>query len=62
MLLSQFPLTFHYIQSQLDAPSHRISYDYSRADWDGFGDHLRHVLWEIIFKLSASAAASKFCE
>ena len=62
MLLSQFPLTFHHIPSQLDAPSHRISYDYSRADWDGFGDHLRDVLWEVIFKLSAFAVASKFCE
>ena len=62
MLLSQFPLTFHHIPSQLDAPSHCISYDYSRADWDGFGDHLRDVLWEVIFKLSAFAVASKFCE
>ena len=25
-------------------------------------DHLRDVLWEDIFKLSASAAASEFCE
>ena len=41
---------------------HRIAYDYSRADWDGLCDHLRDVLWEDIFKLSASAAASDFCE
>ena len=48
--------------SQQDAPFHRIAYDYSRADWDGLRDHLRDVPWEDIFKLGASAAASKFCE
>ena len=48
--------------SQRDAPFHRIAYDYSRADWDGLRDHLRDVPWEDIFKLGASAAASKFCE
>ena len=30
--------------------------------WDGLCDHLRDVPWEDIFKLSASAAASEFCE
>ena len=35
---------------------------YSRTDWDGICDHLRDFLWESIFKLSSSAAASKFCE
>ena len=39
-----------------------MAYDYSRADWDGLCDHLRDVLWEDIFKLSGSAAASEFCE
>ena len=34
--------------------------DYSRADWDGLRDHLRDV--GDIFKISASAAASEFCE
>ena len=48
--------------SQPDALFHRIAYDYSRADCDGFRDHLRDVLWEDIFKLSSSAAASEFCE
>ena len=48
--------------SQQDAPFHRIAYDYSRADWDGLRDHLRDVPWEDIFKLSASIAASQFCE
>ena len=48
--------------SQRDAPFHRIVYDYSRADWDGLRDHLRNVLWEDIFKLGASAAASEVCE
>ena len=47
--------------SQLDAPFHRIAYDYSCADWDG-RDHLRDVSWEDIFKLGASATASEFCE
>ena len=27
--------------SQCDAPFHRIAYNYSCADWDGFPDHLR---------------------
>ena len=48
--------------SQWDAPFHHIAYDYSHADWDGLGDHLRDVTWEAIFKLSASSAASEFCE
>ena len=39
-----------------------MAYDYSRADWDGLRDHLRDVPWKDIFKLSASAAASEFCE
>ena len=29
--------------SQRDALFHHITYDYSRADWDGLGDHLRDV-------------------
>ena len=48
--------------SQRDAPFHRMAYDYSRADWDGLRDHLRHVPWEDVFKIGASAAASEFCE
>ena len=40
----------------------RVAYDYSRADWDDLRDHLRDVPWEDIFKLSASATATKFCE
>ena len=48
--------------SHRDAPFHCIAYDYSRADWDGLCDHLRDVPWANIFKLSASAAASEFCE
>ena len=47
---------------QRDALFHCIAYDYSRADWDGFRDHLRDVSWENIFKLGASAAACEFCE
>ena len=50
------------INSKQDTLFHRVAYDYSRADWDGLRDHLRDVPWEDIFKLSASAAASEFCE
>ena len=48
--------------SQRDALFHHIAYDYSHADWDSLHDHLRDVPWEGIFKLSASAATSEFCE
>ena len=48
--------------SKQDALLHCIAYDYSCADWDGLCDHFRDVPWEVIFKLSASAAASEFCE
>ena len=41
---------------------HCIDYDYCNVDWDGLHDHLRDVPLEDIFKLGASAAASKFCE
>ena len=45
-----------------DALFHHIAYDSSLADWDSLCDHLRDVSWEDIFKLSASAATSEFCE
>ena len=48
--------------SQGDTPFHCIAYGYSRTDWDDLHDHLRDVSWEDIFELSASAAASEFCE
>ena len=32
------------------------------ADWDGLRNHFRDIPWEDIFKVSASAAASEFCE
>ena len=47
---------------QQDAPFHCIAYDYSPADWDSLCDHLADVPREDIFKISASAAASEFCE
>ena len=50
------------VNSKKDALFHRVAYDYFRTDWDGLRDHLRDVPWENIFKLSASAAASEFCE
>ena len=50
------------LNSQQDAWFHPIAYDYSCADWDGLHDHLRNVPWNDIFKLGASAAASKFYE
>ena len=48
--------------SQWDALFYHIAYDYSGADRDGLQDHLRDVPREDIFKLSASAAVSEFCE
>ena len=50
------------INSKRDTPFHRIAYKYFRADWDGLRDYLRDITWEDIFKLSASAGASEFCE
>ena len=50
------------INSKQNTPFHCVAYDYSCTDWDGLRDHLRDVPWEDIFKLSASAAASEFCE
>ena len=47
--------------SKKDALFYHKAYDYSCADWDGLHDHLRDVQWDT-FKLSASAAASEFCE
>ena len=47
--------------STTDSPFHPIAYDYSCGDWDGFRDHLIDVLWEDIFTLGVSAAASEFC-
>ena len=41
---------------------HRIAYGYSHADWNGLHHYLKDVPWKDIFKLSASAAASEFCE
>ena len=48
--------------SQWDALFHCIAYDYSCADCNSLCDHLRDVPWEDVFKLSASTAASEFCE
>ena len=49
------------INPKQGATFYHVAYDYSHADWDGL-DHLRDILWEDIFKLSASAAASELCE
>ena len=46
--------------SKGDASFHCVACDYSCADWDGICDHLRDVLCEDIFKLSAYAYASEF--
>ena len=50
------------INSKQDALFHCVAYDYSRGDYHGLRDHLRDVPWEVIFKSSASADASEFCE
>ena len=41
---------------------HYLAYDYSHTGWNGLHDHLRDVPWEDTCQLSASAAASEFCE
>ena len=48
------------VNSKQDTQFHHVAYDYSHADWNGLHDHLRDVLWEDIFKLGASGAASEF--
>ena len=50
------------INSEQDALFHCIVYDYSCLSWNSLRDHLRDLPWEEIFKLSAPAAASEFCE
>ena len=50
------------INSKQDTPFHRVAYDISCAARDSLHDHLIDVPWEDIIKLSASAAASDFCE
>ena len=50
------------INSKQNTRFHRVAYDFSCADYDGLRDHLRDIPWEDIFKLSASADASEFCE
>ena len=50
------------INSKQDTPFHHMAYDYTCADWDGLSDHLRDVPREDTSQLSASAAASEFCE
>ena len=50
------------INSKQDAPFCHMGYDYSFVDWVGLHNYLGDVPWEDIFKLSASAAGSEFCE
>ena len=50
------------INSKQGTPFHCVAYDFSCADRDGLHDDLRNVPWEDIIKVSASAAASDFCE
>ena len=53
-------LSFHWISFKLEK-----GYPFSLYcwwDWDGLRDHLRDILWENIFKLVASAAATEFFE
>ena len=50
------------MNSKQDPLFHNVAYGHSCFDWDGLCDHLGDVPREDIFKLSASAAASEFCE
>ena len=47
---------------QREAPFHGVTYDYSRAYWDGSCDHWKDVPGEDILILGASGNASAFCE
>ena len=61
MLLSQFPLIFHHIYNGMPCFI-TLHMTILVLIWDGLCDHLRDNPWEDIIKLSASAAASEFCE
>ena len=63
MLLPQFPLTFHHIHRGWPVSLHWLWLFLCWLGWSlwSFFDN-RDVLWEDIFKLSASAVASEFCE
>ena len=37
------------VTSEKDAPYHFKAFDHSRADWDGFCDHLKGVPWNDIY-------------
>ena len=50
------------VSSQSDAPIHRKTFSYGKADWDGFRDFLRDAPWLSILSENASAAASHFSE
>ena len=52
----------YHSNSKGGTPFDHTAYDYSRADWDCLSDHLRDVPWEGIFKLTASATGTEFCE
>ena len=59
MLLSvtiDFPVT-----SKGDAV-YRTALGSSCAIWNGYCDHIRNVLWENTYNLSAAAGATEFCE
>ena len=45
-----------HLKDWLTYSSEGTSSDYSRTDWNGLHDHLKHVPWKDVFKLSASAA------
>ena len=60
MLLSKIPLTFYHIHNEMPISSHCLWLFLCRLG--RLCDHLRDVSWEDIFKVSASADASEFCE
>ena len=48
--------------SQCNPPFHCAALSFSYANWVDVPDHLWDVPWKDIFYLSASTAASKFCD
>ena len=59
-VIATLPFTEKKFITGYPVPLH--SYDYYFADCNGLRDHLRDNPWEDIFKLGASASASKSCE
>ena len=50
------------VKSSVDRPFHRKTFNYKKADWDGFRDFLRDVPWSDIFSGSPNSAAKELTD